>query len=278
MKQSSPPNQQHHNHHHRPFWFLVIVSAWLLIWEGRRGEETLRLQERAHHEQQESQADDDVMAETSSTRWHLIDQDPLIHNVCTSPERNIVKIKGRQDQKQYNWTIMMTLNDGFYDFFQNWYRHYQKLDLDLDIVLFTEDTVVHEKLQKANLPNVTLVTTKFEQLTGTNDASVAYSYNDKSYEILASQRPSSMLDVLCTGRNLLYVDVDTVWKQNPFPYLQLPARKNGDTTIQQQDDIGMLFVTLRLKTGLVSNVDWCIIKRIILLLNSSIAILSCWKL
>jgi hypothetical protein len=158
----------------------------------------------------------------------LIDQESLVRDICTHPKRQVLPVddavapadaaadnNGADD----SWTIMMTVNDGYYDFFQNWYQHYQKLNLNMDMVLFAEDQVVLKHLQNANLPPTgTIVPTYFEKLTG-KDQDGPFSYGTWQYVTLVDKRPSRMLDVLCVRRNVLYVDADTVWKRNPLAHL-----------------------------------------------------------
>jgi hypothetical protein len=153
--------------------------------------------------------------------WDLIDQDSLVRDICTHPRRQVLPVDDAgadNNGVDDSWTIIMTLSDGYYDFFQNWYQHYQKLNLKLDIVLFAEDQFVLKHLQNANLPpSVTIVPTYLEKITGKNqDGPLSYEYNTWKYVKLVGKRPSRMLDVLCAGRNVLYVDADTVWKGNPL--------------------------------------------------------------
>jgi hypothetical protein len=169
----------------------------------------------------------------------LIDQESLVRDICTHPKRQVLPVddavapadaaadnNGADD----SWTIMMTVNDGYYDFFQNWYQHYQKLNLNMDMVLFAEDQFVLKHLQNANLPpSVTIVPTYLEKLTG-KDQDGPFSYGTWKYVKLVGKRPSRMLDVLCAGRNVLYVDADTVWKRNPLVHLHDDDDKNKNKT------------------------------------------------
>jgi hypothetical protein len=72
--------------------------------------------------------------------------------------------------------MMTTVNDGDYNFFQNWYQHYQQLNLNQNMVLYAEDQFVLNPLQIANLlPSVTIVPTYLEKLTGKDqDGPISY--------------------------------------------------------------------------------------------------------
>jgi len=46
---------------------------------------------------------------------------------------------------------MITVNDGYYDFFRKWWAYYEKLDLKLDVLVLAEDDVVFKKLTALHL-------------------------------------------------------------------------------------------------------------------------------
>ena len=112
------------------------------------------------------------------------------------------------------WTILLTVNDGFYDFFQNWWAHFDRLDMPQKVVVVAEDDVVYAKL-KSN----SRITVERSQLSQT----AAHDYNGKEYKQMVSTRAQHILRHLRSGENVLYTDVDTVWRRDPTNYLNQSA-------------------------------------------------------
>ncbi|CAJ1947777.1 unnamed protein product [Cylindrotheca closterium] len=175
-------------------------------------------------------------------------QQKMISNVCS--ERKVVTpLRNESSYKQSDgripWTICMTINAGFYDFFQNWYAHFQILDLKMDMVLFAEDSVAYDRLSNAQFLNrdytmVVNATTSTpitsQQATDVQPAKISSTSTGSSaedsassdevfdaysqkYKQLISNRPTRLLQVLCSGRNVLYIDSDTFLKKSPLPFI-----------------------------------------------------------
>ncbi|KAL3940491.1 MAG: hypothetical protein SGBAC_004989 [Bacillariaceae sp.] len=178
-------------------------------------------------------------------------QQQMISNVCS--ERKIVApLRGKlSTSDDVTWTICMTINAGFYDFFQNWYIHYQKLDLNLDLVLFAEDSVAYERLSNAPFLNKnyatvvdatnssTLMPEKLHSSTTATSSTVESeseedeifdAFTDR-YNELISNRPTRLLQVLCSGRNVLYIDTDTALRKSPLPEINKHYLKGVDFSI-----------------------------------------------
>ena len=115
-------------------------------------------------------------------------------------------------EKQH-WTILMTVNDGYFDFFQNWINFYNKLQLNNPIIVVAEDDLVFKKLQKQKgKPVFKLVRSWRISLN------LPVMYMTKGFKKLVSVRPSYILKYLENGTNILYADTDSVWLQDPFPF------------------------------------------------------------
>ena len=165
----------------------------------------------------------------------------LINNICTDTNRRrLVNVTASTTSSAHtaDWTVVMTINDGYYDFFKNWLWFYQRLNLRYDMILFAEDRSTYQKLQQdPNLINESSTTTIVlnpnlkRQQQADDEATPAYDFWSKKYMQLVSQRPTRLLDVLCTGRNIVYVDADTVWLKDPFQFLQDPNKEKEN---QQQ--------------------------------------------
>ncbi|XP_053391832.1 uncharacterized protein LOC128554592, partial [Mercenaria mercenaria] len=110
------------------------------------------------------------------------------------------------------WTILVTVNDGYFYFFQNWLHFYRKLHLPYRLIAIAEDDIVFFKLQQLGGNLLTLVR------SGRNSLSEAVIYGSKAFSELASGRPTYILKYLQNGVNIVNADLDAVWLQNPFPY------------------------------------------------------------
>ena len=112
-----------------------------------------------------------------------------------------------------NWIILMTVNDGYFDFFQNWLHFYQKLNLKYPLIVVAEDRIVFYKLKQLNAS----LFTKIQR--GLNDSrGAAVKYGSKGFDELTSLRPTYILQYLKKGINVLYADTDSVWLLDPFPF------------------------------------------------------------
>ncbi|KAL3902565.1 MAG: hypothetical protein SGARI_005772, partial [Bacillariaceae sp.] len=124
------------------------------------------------------------------------------------------------------WTVMTTINHAYLEMFYNWFHFYQKLKLDLDLILVAEDDVVWKELQQfqiayyqkySNSNNVT-VTIERSDLHIAGAVNESYGWSDEKYTIMMSARPRLIRQKLQEGRHLIFTDVDTVWQHNPLPY------------------------------------------------------------
>ena len=166
------------------------------------------------------------------------------------------------------WTIILTVNAGFYDLFQNWFFYYQLL-LDLpkhQVIIIAEDNVTKARLDqdaslrafnnnKSNNINIQIERSQL-QLNSTQ----SFTRNDLSYQIMVSTRAALLLDkmMMMTKQQqqhppppnkvaaaaaaeyhyhqhpyIVYTDVDTVWRGNPFPYFHDIATTTTTTTNKQ---------------------------------------------
>jgi rhamnogalacturonan II specific xylosyltransferase len=112
--------------------------------------------------------------------------------------------------------ILVEVNDGYYNFFLNWLCHYEALKINLDVVVIAEDDVVSKKLEREvrrSRPYLSI------QRTNNKYMSSSLLYGSMHYKNLVSGRATHILSRLKAGKNVLYTDVDTVWRNNPMPYL-----------------------------------------------------------
>eukprot|EP01065_Artemidia_motanka_P011152 TRINITY_DN15996_c0_g1_i3.p1 TRINITY_DN15996_c0_g1~~TRINITY_DN15996_c0_g1_i3.p1 ORF type:complete len:361 (+),score=103.33 TRINITY_DN15996_c0_g1_i3:65-1147(+) len=113
------------------------------------------------------------------------------------------------------WVVTLTVNRGYVDFFWNWLHSYQLLRLTAPVVVFTEDDAAYKLLTPP--PDGVRV------VRGGAGEDPAHSFGSSGFNTLVSKRASRMLRVvkehMKEDRGILYTDVDTVWVQDPFPYL-----------------------------------------------------------
>jgi rhamnogalacturonan II specific xylosyltransferase len=127
--------------------------------------------------------------------------------------KEIHETKETNNLSSTNWTILMTVNDAYFDFFQNWFHFYQKLQLKYPLIVIAEDDVVFLKLIQLN--GNTVFTLVRSWRTSHRSAVV---YGSKGFNELASGRPTYILKYLEKGTNILYADTDSVWLHDPVPY------------------------------------------------------------
>lgn len=116
-----------------------------------------------------------------------------------------------EGERRASWTILLTVNDGYYDFFCNWWAHYLQLKMTYRVAVVTEDEAVHTKLS-SDYPTLSL---KRSSLKGT----AAHNYDSDGYKAIVSTRAHHILRHLQAGENVLYTDVDTVWRSDPTQFI-----------------------------------------------------------
>jgi len=140
------------------------------------------------------------------------------HNCATKVEGVVINNNSNNMTAlttQKSWSILITVNDGYYDFFINWWAFYDKLNLTIDnIYIIAEDDVVYTKLMTLSLPHV--IVHRSTLTVGPKD----HTYDSQEYKKFVSNRATYIVDALCADINLIYVDIDTVWLQNPLPYFE----------------------------------------------------------
>ena len=114
--------------------------------------------------------------------------------------------------KNRKWTILLTVNNAYFDFFRNWYLAYLHLNISYPLVVVAEDGIVYKKLLPFQSKTVTI------EKSGHDSAEKSASYGSKDFNKLVSQRPTHIQRHLKRGVNVLYSDTDMVWLQNPFSY------------------------------------------------------------
>ena len=111
-----------------------------------------------------------------------------------------------------NLVIIMALNNGYLDFFLNWFASYKKLNLTVPIVLIAEDKVVYDKVAKLDIDIITIIESNYTKINQT------VIFQSKQFMDLTLRRHTYVLSYLLAGRDVIFSDTDTVWLKNPIPY------------------------------------------------------------
>ena len=116
------------------------------------------------------------------------------------------------------------------------------------MVVIAEDDKIFHALTSVYRDNLTI-----ERSNKNNTESTA-NFRSASFNKLVSERPSHILRYLEMGNNVLYCDTDTVWLQDPFPYLV------GDLDIWAQMDMNEFctgFLAIQSNTRTIQFIkDW----------------------
>lgn len=110
------------------------------------------------------------------------------------------------------WVVLLTVNNGYLEMFQNWWVHFKQLDINVSIVVIAEDDVVFEKLKVQYADSVKVLRSWILNINQSLE------FNSDIYKKMVSTRPSYILKFLEYGTNVLYSDIDTVWLRSPFQF------------------------------------------------------------
>lgn len=156
---------------------------------------------------------DEAAVYGTNDRHKLHHQPPTSSSLRTLRDNNEVATKTSANDE---WIVLIELSSGFYDFFQNWFEHVSKIEsFRLDIVVVAEDDATYQRLQMEQLAHVVV-----ERSAATlEETHQALTYDTKNYHKLVSGRAAHILQKLKEHKNVLYTDVDTVWRADPLPFI-----------------------------------------------------------
>ena len=145
---------------------------------------------------------------------HIVLSDVCIRNTVTMATQEVELAK--TFYSSHNWIILMTVNTGYLDFFQNWFWYFRRHQLNVTVIVIAEDNACFEKLNQ--LYNNTSHSVTIER-SGSETTESAADFDSAQFNKLVGQRPTHILKYLQLGYNVLYSDTDSVWLKNPFPHL-----------------------------------------------------------
>ena len=132
--------------------------------------------------------------------------------VCPSPIANSLWSVA---PNEVQFTVMLTLNDGYVDFFYAWYEQYKKLGLPYEVLVVAEDDNAFRNLRHQYPPGSAVPPVQIERghINSSSEAAVFGSY---AYKQMMAARATHMLRHMTVGKNLLFTDVDAFWVSNPL--------------------------------------------------------------
>lgn len=183
-----------------------------------------------------------------------------------------VKYKSTPSQ---NVVVLLTCSDGFFDMWTNWLLMFERLAIpNLPVLFFGEDEKAYEKcLQQAKDRgnekthngeyHADLTCLPWDYVFSKDGQSKeigAFGFRDQAYKKMMAQRPAIIHRLLKSGLNIIFSDVDVVWRKNPIPYFhkQFKNDHGEDVHIIAQPDGPWLcagFVIYRFFPETIAHVD-----------------------
>jgi hypothetical protein len=122
------------------------------------------------------------------------------------------------------WTVMLSVNNGYLDFFLNWLSAYRFIGLTYPIIVIAEDHNVFVNLDKYKANEMRIIESELPHI---NDSVI---FGSTKFNELSVRRHKYILKELQKGSNIIFSDTDTVWLKSPIPYF------TGDFNIWMQLD------------------------------------------
>jgi rhamnogalacturonan II specific xylosyltransferase len=137
---------------------------------------------------------------------------------------------------KFSWIVLVEVSDGYYDFFLNWLSFYEKLDISrtLELVVIAEDDVVQQKIERDIVPHKPKINIRLQR-GGLSINTNALDFSTQEYRALVSARPTHIKQQLEDGYNVIYADIDAVWRSDPLPFL-VPVLYRKDAMLQVEYD------------------------------------------
>lgn len=162
-----------------------------------------------------------------------------------------------------NFVVLLTCSDGFWDTFLNWLLHFQNLQLvapdvrRLPVHLFADDDVTLERCQRLlennsdndrsdddNSTNTNMAPTNTLTLTPKNKVRIGqvnltclphtFAFPDANpadlktkFKDMMGRRPAIVLRELERGHDVIFTDVDVVWRKDPMGYFNFAEKGGG---------------------------------------------------
>lgn len=128
-------------------------------------------------------------------------------DMCTAPPAPTRSLRTEGE----NFTVMLTVNAGFIEFFHAWHVQYKKLSLPFDVLVVAEDDSAYGQLRHL-YPDVVV------ERCHINGSPGASAFGSLEYRQLMAARPTHMLRHLRAGRDLIFTDADAFWLSDPLQH------------------------------------------------------------
>lgn len=157
----------------------------------------------------------EIILETNETKSKLLSSDKIYKQQQNSSDGQQTISVHSNLNGTITWTILLTINNAFFDFYLNWLWHYQQLHLspDISVIVVAEDNTVYQKLKALKTQKFTVRRSDMDPI---NSSLV---FDTPLFKKYMARRAVYVLEYLQKGVDVLHVDVDSVWLKNPFPFL-----------------------------------------------------------
>jgi len=151
--------------------------------------------------------------------------EPLLKNAIDSHK----SAEGTSEiMKKSNTVVVMVSNKGQSHLFHNFVCNARSKGLDLSrIIMFATDEHTHKLAQDLG---ITVVYDK--EIFGSMPENAAGRYGDKIFSMMMMAKVYCVHLVMSLGYDVLFQDVDVVWKQNPLEYLEIEESREWDMIFQ----------------------------------------------
>jgi len=131
-----------------------------------------------------------------------------------------------------NFIVLLTCSNGFYNMFLNWLLLFERLQIsNLPVYLFAEDEQTHNLCNETQIQHTNLTCLSwdfaFPNIQAT-DKIGANAWTSKEYATMMTHRPVVVQRVLKLGYNVIFSDVDVIWKRDPMPYIKTALYTHGE--------------------------------------------------
>lgn len=119
--------------------------------------------------------------------------------------------------------VITTANFGYLQIVNNFLKSIEKVGVNVSIVLVCEDDLLYNHFH--NRKDINAVITEF-----TTNITQVQKFRSSAFNEIVNRRISHVLQLISNGLDTFYLDSDTIWLQNPFPYFD----EEADLFVQQE--------------------------------------------
>ena len=181
------------------------------------------------------------------TRRYEIEQSVLLLSVFefNRVKRHATLSKVLSQQNVNHIVLVMTINLGFIDIFRNWVRSCEVYNIDPRSwsLIFALDSESGRQVEELGF-TVFVDETSY----GKQPKEAVKEFGNKKFLRLMFAKTAIVQDVLQLGYDVLFQDVDLVWKKNPLDYLLQPSRRGFDAQFMY-DGPNALYEPLHANSG-----------------------------